>query len=181
MTNTEFTNPFVYKITLGAHFWQAIGSLAILFAVMILGPIGVYIRNGEINPITYVYAFCIFAPFVFVAAIPHINFYILNRRDKFVMNFDYKKFVFETNGKKIEFTDDDISYVESVTGFDKANNYYFMWPWTNYSYIVIHLKDGKLIVLTSLLFPHYAAFCFGSKLKQRRTLYRSGFGLRHHI
>jgi len=116
-----------------------------------------------------------------IALIPHLNYYFLNRKDEFSEDYKIENFEFKHKAQSIKFTKDDIDSIDLFRGFILKDNCFFMWPWSEYHHAIFHLKNGKSFVLSCLMFDESELQYFGDKVKTHKSLYRSGFGLKHNI
>ena len=84
----------------------------------------------------------------------HINYYIVNRGDIFQYFYQERKITFIHKGKATTFSLDDIDYIKRYMSFNLAANRSFVSPWEGYNHSYIHLKDGQILTVTSLLVPN---------------------------
>jgi len=176
------SNELTYNINTKGQLFYGKGILATVIGIPLATPIMFYFRSGKLGDFdTMLFSFVIFSPFALIALIPHLNYYFLNRKDEFLEDYKIENFEFRHKSKSIKFTKEDIDSIDLFRGFILKGNYFFMWPWSEYHHAVFHLKNGKSFVLSCLMFDESELQYFGDKVKTHKSLYRSGFGLRHNI
>lgn len=143
----------IFKVDFKSHVKS--GWLIILCAIISsIFPYGLsVIKHIDIHSVLWI------GPFMFlVMALPaivvHINYYIVNRGDIFQYFYQEREITFIHKGKLTTFSLDDIDYVKRYMSFNLAANRSFITPWEGYNHSYIHLKDGQVLTVTSLLVPN---------------------------
>lgn len=141
-----------YSITLGTHLNNA--SLIILGCLIsIFFPYAMsFIKNENVSSFIDVGIF-IFIILVCPALIIHINYYLVNRGDILEYAVQEKEITIYHNDLATTFGLDDIDYMRRSMSWNKAANRAFIAPWEGYNHSYIHLKDGRMFTVTSLLVP----------------------------
>ena len=116
-----------------------------------------------------IYSVLWIGPFMFlVTALPaivvHVNYYMANRGDIFQYFYQEREITFIHKGKSIAFSLDDIDYITHYMSYNQASNRAFVGPWEGYNHSYIHLKDGQILTVTSLLVPNLRLPVEGDKM-----------------
>ena len=121
------------------------------------------IKHININSVLWI------GPFMFLvmglpAIVVHANYYIVNHGDIFQYFYQEREINFIHKGKSFTFSLDDIDYVERFMSYNQAANRAFIGPWEGYNHSYIHLKNGRVLTVTSLLVPNLRLPIQGDKI-----------------
>lgn len=169
---------YTYQVTLRHQFDNANGILIFIIGYT-LGPLYLAHRNGE----EHLYDYYIICSFFFILLfvpqlILHIQYYRRDRKRIFYYTPDEQRLGLRLdNGQLLEFTFDDIEYIERNKSRPLAEKRMLWFPWDSYHYSVIHLKSGGRILITSLLVPGMDLPIDESKIKLRKRFYTYPFGV----
>ena len=87
-------------------------------------------------------------------SIIHLRYFFLNKGDVLTINQKSKEINFEQrHGERKSFDVNDIVKVQTVISNAKSKKGLQWYPWDDYSYSTIYLRDGSAILITSLLLP----------------------------
>lgn len=168
---------YTYSITIGHHFKNAKGILIFLI-IFSLGPYYLIYKHGyqDVN-LYYFGCLGLFLLFLVPQMAIHLRFYLLNKgRTFFYLPDQQRMSLMLKSGRTIQFSFDDIKRVERSKSIPLAENRAHWFPWDNYNYSVIYLKDGQQFVITSLLVPNMDLPLDESKIKLRKRFYCYPFG-----
>lgn len=153
----------VFKVDFKNHVKS--GWLIILGALISsIFPYGLsVIKHIDIDSVLWI------GPFMFlVTALPaivvHVNYYTINRGDIFQYFYQEREIAFIHKGKSTTFSLDDIDYITRYMSYNQAANRAFIGPWEGYNHSYIHLKDGQVLTITSLLVPNLRLPIQGDKI-----------------
>ena len=162
----------INKIDLNSHIRS--GSLIILGVIICTNFSRIlsflYPNQGSEND--YWIGLIVFILLVLPAIIIHINYYLVNRGDVLEYSFERKEVTITHKQISISFYLNDIDFVEQSISFNKAANRSSVLPWDGYNHSVIHLKNGDLFTVTSLLVPDLNLPIEKEKVKIKRNVYR---------
>lgn len=179
---TENKNPIaVFDRNTSGWLWNLLVNIIPLFIIWFGGLVMIYFKEGGLTPLfaKFVAGVSLIMLFIIIISImPFVNYWKLNKDDRLLYNELRQTFKFERNGSTIEFAINDIDSVVFYYGYWLEWDFFFRPPWDEYSHSIVYLKSGKSLVLTDIIFPDYCVnYCFHDKLDDRKSLYRSGFGL----
>jgi hypothetical protein len=145
----------VYKVT-RANEWKNFKSILVtVFAVVILGPIFLYLRTSPEEDLTdYLFLIPIaLLLFLIPQSIIHLSYDAINKGMEMIYD-DMEKRVVIKNTKEntvSEFYLNDISHISHVSTPAFAEKRMEWFPWDSYNYSDILLKDGRKFRITSLM------------------------------
>lgn len=114
--------------------------------------------------------------FLIPQLIIHICYYLLNRGRVLLYDEEKKEITITINGKPYKFAFDDIAQIERNKSMPFAENRSRWFPWDDYNYSVIRLKNGQQFIITSLLVPNMDLPLDESKIRLRKRFYCYPFG-----
>jgi hypothetical protein len=140
-----------YRITLKTHWsngWQIIGYA-------IISVIGVIVANqirpeGDPNLAMLVFGIGFLLQLVPLLAI-HTNYYFANRGDILLIDRQLEEMYFFHEGVEIRFRADDVDRVVVYKSPALKRKDIQILSWDGYNHIILWLKDGSRVVVTSLL------------------------------
>lgn len=121
------------------------------------------IKHININSVLWIGPFMFFV-MASPAIVVHINYYIVNQGDIFQYSYQEREINFIHKGKSTAFSLDDIDYITHYMSYNHAANRAFVGPWEGYNHSYIHLNDGKVLTVTSLLVPNLTLPIQGDKV-----------------
>ncbi|MEE1945902.1 hypothetical protein VRU48_12345 [Pedobacter sp. KR3-3] len=116
-------------------------------------------------------AVCFFL-FVLPAIVLHLNYFLVNMGVVLKYSPGEKKMEICKRGFSIVFFIEDIEYVEQSISFNEAEHRAPVLTWDKYNHSVIHLKNGKVFTITSLLVPDFKPPIEKEKLKIKKNMFR---------
>lgn len=169
---------YTYQITLRNQFHNASGILIFLIGFT-LAPYYLLYHHGE-EYLTSYYLVCFgsFLLYFIPQLIIHMRYYRHDKKRVFYYTPDEQRLGLQLDsGQFLEFTYDDIEYIERNKSRPLAEKRMLWLPWDKYNYSVIHLKSGDIILVTSLLVPGMDLPIESSKIKLRKRFYTYPFGV----
>lgn len=143
----------VFKVDFKSHLKS--GELIIWCAIV--GLISPYIlsimKNVDVNSVRWIGG-AVFFVIAMPAFIVHINYYFVNHGDIFKYSFYEREITIIHKGKPTTFSLDEIDYIKRYMSFNQGANRAFVTPWEGYNHSYIHLKNGQMFTVTSLLVPN---------------------------
>jgi len=143
----------VFKVDFKSHIKS--GELIIWCAIM--GLMAPYllsiIKHVDVNSVRWIGVLMFFV-IALPAIVVHLNYYFVNQGDVFKYSFHERSITFIHKGKPTTFSLDDIDCIKRYMSFNLAANRSFITPWEGYNHSYIHLKDGQILTVTSLLVPN---------------------------
>lgn len=132
----------------------------------------------------------IVSPIILTGIFAYKNYYCVNKKDTLIF-YDNEGLSFISNNpscilnftyKDIESIDVFIAYVRPKYEFKGLLCSLLASPWDEYTHAILRLKNGKELVITSLLFSARIWINLApSKTKIHYSIYRSGSGLKHKL
>jgi hypothetical protein len=153
----------VFKVGFKSHVKS--GWLIILCAIISwVFPYGLSaIKHIDINSVLWIGPFMFFV-MALPAIVVHVNYYLVNRGDIFQYFYQEREITFIHKGRSTTFSLDDIDYIRRYMSYNQAANRAFVGPWEGYNHSYIHLKDGHVLTVTSLLVPNLRLPIPGDKI-----------------
>jgi len=157
----------VFKVNFISHVKS--GWLIILCAIISsIFPYGLsVIKHIDIDSILWIGPFMFFV-IALPAIVVHVNYYLVNRGDIFQYFYQEREITFIHKGKSTTFSLDDIDYIKRCMSYNLAANRSFITPWEGYNHSYIHLKDGHVLTVTSLLVPNLRLPIQGDKIVMKK-------------
>ena len=138
-----------YSITIKNQFLNAWQILLLLVIFIIIGKYSIE-QSGDsqttISTLTFIFLFELLPQVAL-----HLNYYLVNRYDKLMHDSPNGKFIFYHRGNECEFDVDEICKVVVYKSFALYKNNIQLLAWDYYNHTIIHLNNGKSIVVTSLM------------------------------
>lgn len=173
---------YKYQVTLKHQFKNAWGILIFIIGFT-LGPYYLAYSHGEeyLNSY-YLVCFGSFLLYFIPQLIVHVCYYRHDRKRLFYYKPDEERLGLQLdNGDLVEFTFDDIEYIERNKSRPLAEKRMLWFPWDSYNYSVIHLKSGEILLITSLLVPGLDLPIGTDKIKLRKRFYTYPFGVKENL
>ena len=95
-----------------------------------------------------------FLVFFIPQLILHMNYYMKNKGDIFYYDPLGQRVTINHKGESASFSFDDIQLLRRFKSYPFAQNRMQWFPWDNYNYSIIQLKNGQEFIVTSLLVPN---------------------------
>lgn len=157
-------------ITLKNQLNHLIGLIVII--IVILAGVVLISRSRSDLEVKYyfLYLFPLFL-FIVITLVIHINYYVKNKNCEIV--YSRTNLILICNSEQIEISPtyvDKIEYHVSLPMYEER----FLWlPWDDYRHIVIHLKDKRKFVITSLLLEDFSLILGNDyKIDVKNNLFR---------
>ncbi len=161
----------IYKINLKSHLLNASNILFGLLVAILFLFFMYYTKNVDINSLSWI-GLIIFLLGVLPGLIIHVNYYNVNKNQILEYFQNEGKIKVITNGINIVFVMDDIAHVDRYLSYNLEARRSSFLPWDNYNHSVIHLKDGKKIIVTSLLIPNLNLPISAQKVRTEKSVFR---------
>lgn len=114
----------------------------------------------------------IFLCFIVPQLILHLRYYWLSKGTVFYYYpNELKVKIRARNGEETTFFMDDIDKVKYAKSYPLAEDRMQWFPWDNYSYARIYLKNGKQFLITSLVVPNMNLPVEPKKIRLHKTFY----------
>lgn len=162
----------IYKVDFNSHIRS--GSLTILGVIICtnFSSILSFLDPNQVSKDDFLIGIIVFILLVLPAVIIHINYYLVNRGDMLEFSFEKKQVTITHRQIPISFQLSDIDFVEKSISFNRAANRSSVVPWDGYNHSIIHLKNGQLFTVTSLLVQDLNLPIEKEKVKIRTNVYR---------
>ncbi len=143
----------VFKVDFMSHLKS--GWLIILGAIISsIFPYGLaIIKHIDVDSVLWIGP-VMFTVFNLPAIVVHVNYYFVNHGDIIIYSFYEREITIIPKGKPTTFSLDDIDFIKRYMSFNQAANRSFLTPWEGYNHSYIHLKNGQVLTVTSLLVPN---------------------------
>lgn len=161
-----------YTVTLNHHFRNAWGILIFVVGFS-LAPLYLTYRHGDGNVTSY-YIVCLgFFLLLFIPQVVlHLTYYRIDKGKVFSYTSEKQKMSLHLkDGRTLEFSFDQIDYIEHSKSIPLAENRMLWFPWDSYNYSIIRLKSGQQFILTSLLVPNMKLPFDEQKIRLRKRFY----------
>jgi len=109
--------------------------------------------------------------FLIPQLIIHINYYMRNSGDIFFYDPAGRRITINRKGESASFSFNDIELIKRFKSYPLAENRMQWFPWDNYNYSIIRLKNGKEFIVTSLLVPYLDLPINPGKIKLEKRFY----------
>jgi hypothetical protein len=113
---------------------------------------------------------------LFVFALPaiiiHINYYLINRGDTLEYSSGQKIISINHRGIATTFHLNDIDFIKKSISFNEEAHRSSVVAWDGYNHSVIHLKNGNVFTITSLLVQNLDLPIEKEKIIIKRNIYR---------
>ncbi|MCH7415700.1 hypothetical protein MM213_19525 [Belliella sp. R4-6] len=116
-------------------------------------------------------SFVVFMIFLIPQLILHINYYRQNNGDVFIYDPLDQRIVINTKGESASFSFNEIELIKRFKSYPLAENRIQWFPWDNYNYSIIQLKNGQQFIITSLLVPNMDLPIDSGKIKLKKSFY----------
>ncbi len=126
-----------------------------------------FIDYGKIIPISLVTILIFLIP----QLILHINYYRRNKGDIFFYDPAGQRVTINRKGESASFSFSDIELIKRFKSYPLADNRMQWFPWDNYNYSIIRLKNGQEFIITSLLVPNMDLPINSSRIKLKKRFY----------
>lgn len=146
---------YKYSLSLKHHWLNARPALLYIIGAIIC-VFALKYKFGPDDIINYIkVSALIFSFFLVPQMIIHLRYYWLNDGYIFYYNPNEQKIrISIERGEEVEFTFSDIQLVKHYKGISLAEKKIQFYPWDNYNFSRIYLKNGKQFLITSLLVPN---------------------------
>lgn len=141
----------LYKVTFKnrfKHFWE-------VYIYLLLDIIFIFYmiyRHGYQDIDIYLkIAVCMFLLIFVPTLYVHIEYYIINYKDKLFVDFQTDKLKYFHKGKNIDFHLRDVKLLKIYKTPPLIENRLPWLPWATYNYVIIKLNNGKKIFITCFL------------------------------
>lgn len=163
--------------------WSLDGGWLILSMVPFILPLFIYFKTGSCDSIIWAITIGIMAvfPLISLSLFSRWSYFFLNKNDKLIFYENKNSFVFYHNKEIVNFMEADIKQVLLYTGIMNSNTSFIRLPWEDYTHIIIKLKNGKSLILSSLIFPESNIQVFRSEISTYKSVYRTAIGLKHSL
>ena len=148
-----------------AHAWPIVIYFLVSFALIIYM---VYKYGKEDLTLFVIMALLIFFIFAIPLTILHLDYYVLNRDD--VLHFGPQGLKYSHQGIIHDINWSDINEIETFKSYPLAENRVHWFPWDSYHYSIIKLFNGKIFLITSLLFAEIGSI---EELKSKETVFKT--------
>lgn len=161
-----------HKIDLNSHLRN--GWLTILGIIICANLSNIFslldpYRGPEDDPWIGAVAFMIFH---LPAVIIHINYYLVNRGDMLEYSIDQKQITITHRHIPMSFHLSDIDFVEQSISYNQAAKRSSVLSWDGYNHSIIHLKNGYIFTVTSLLVQDLDLPIEEEKIKVKTNIFR---------
>lgn len=161
-----------FRVNINSHIRS--GGLIILGIIICLNipRILLFLDPNQRNEDSIWIGIIVFVLFTVPAIIIHINYYLVNRGDVLEYSRRQKEIRITHRGISTTFSLDDIEHIERSISFNRAANRSSVLPWDGYTHSVVHLKNGDVFTVTSLLVPDFNLPLEKEKVITKRNIYR---------
>jgi hypothetical protein len=126
-----------------------------------------FIDFGKIIPISFVTILIFLIPQIIL----HINYYMRNKGDIFFYDPTGRRITINRKGESASFSFSDIELIKRFKSYPLAENRMQWFPWDNYNYSIIRLKNGQEFIITSLLVPNMDLPIDSGRIKLEKRFY----------
>jgi hypothetical protein len=162
---------FTYKISFEHHIKNAWTILIYLLIFSIL-PVYMVNRFGFGDTLIFLQLSILgFLLFFVPQLIIHINYYMRNKGDIFLYDPVGKRITINRKGESASFLFSDIELIKRFKSYPLAENRMQWFPWDNYNYSNIRLKNGQEFIITSLLVPNMDLPIDSGRVKLEKRFY----------
>ncbi|WP_439481725.1 hypothetical protein [Cyclobacterium plantarum] len=100
-----------------------------------------------------------------------MNYYVKNKGDVFYYDPSGQRITIYHKGESVSFSFDDIQLIKRFKSYPLAENRMQWFPWDNYNYSIIRLKNGKKFIITSLLVPNMDVPIASGRIRLEKRFY----------
>lgn len=101
----------------------------------------------------------------------HMNYYMKNKGDIFYYDPSGQSITINHKGECASFSFGDIQLLRRFKSYPLAENRMQWFPWDNYNYSIIQLKNGQEFIVTSLLVPNMDLPIDSGRVKLNKRFY----------
>ncbi|WP_367916646.1 hypothetical protein [Leadbetterella sp. DM7] len=163
----------IFRITKKSNTGFLKNFLFYLLLTLIGTPALMYFKRGSIDIESFLWIslpfFTIF--FLIPTLVIHLNYYYLNRGMKVYYEESKKQLRVAGKLSDITFYVSDIQSVTEVKTPPKAENRNMIFPWDEYHYSLVELKNGEKFYFTSLILPNLNLPIDKSKITLKKRFY----------
>ncbi len=163
---------YTYRISINhqfKHLW-----VIFYYAVVIVGG-AIYFSHSRYGFMDYAKIISISFVTILIFLIPqiilHINYYIKNKGDIFFYDPVGQRITINHNGESASFSFSDIELIKRFKSYPLAEDRMQWFPWDNYNYSMVRLKNGQEFIITSLLVPNMDLPIDSDKIKIMKRFY----------
>ncbi len=163
---------YEFKPCLKYHWENAKFSIFYIIGAIAFPIYMVYRFGPEDTDVFIRYALIGFSIFFIPQLLLHLRYYYLNKGYVFYYYPNEWKIKIRTGkGEETEFSLDDVDKIKYFKSKPLAEDRMQWFPWDNYSYARIYLKNGKQFLITSLVVPNMNLPVEAQKIRLRKTFY----------
>ena len=160
-----------YEVTLRHHFQNG-WTIHIYLLGFSLFPFYMKSIYGPEDMVEFIQLSILFFLLFFIPQlILHLNYYFHNKDDILLYDAPRRSITIDHAGVSQTFFFDDIELVERFKSYPLAEGRMQWFPWDSYNYSIIHLKNGKEFLVTSLLVPNMDLPLEAGRIRLRKTFY----------
>lgn len=162
---------FTYKISFEHHLKNA-WMILIYLSIFSILPIYMINRFGTNDALIFIQLSILgFLLFFLPQLILHINYYMRNKRDIFFYDPVGQRITINHKGESASFSFSDIELIKQFKSYPLAEDRMQWFPWDNYNYSIVRLKNGQEFIITSLLVPNMDLPIDSDKIKLMKKFY----------
>ncbi|SEJ41728.1 hypothetical protein SAMN05192553_103786 [Cyclobacterium xiamenense] len=113
----------------------------------------------------------LFLVFFIPQLVLHINYYMKNKGDIFFYDPVGQRITINHKGESASFSFSDIELIKRFKSYPLAEDRMQWFPWDNYNYSMVRLKNGQEFIITSLLVPNMDLPIDSDKIKIMKRFY----------
>lgn len=162
---------YTYRISFEHHLKNA-WAIIIYLSIFSILPFYMISRFGSKDTLIFLLLSIVgFLVFFIPQLVLHINYYMKNKGDTFYYDPSGQKVTINHKGELTSFSFGDIQLLKRFKSYPLSEDRMQWFPWDNYNYSIIRLKNGQEYTITSLLVPNMDLPIDSKRIKLEKRFY----------